>query len=186
MKPPTEGADAAIDDATALGPQRGGSADLEFAVQQLVEVAVRALSPGINDPYTAMSVLNRLGTALCDLVPLHLATGVSMRDGRVVLVVPRISYDGLVDSMFHMIRQNAANQIAVLIRLLEVLTAVASCERDQKRMKALHRHADLVLGDAERGVATPSDLADIRKRHAGFVAVMTKGTTEYIAPGNES
>ena len=184
MKPPTEGADAAIDDATALGPQRGGSADLEFAVQQLVEVAVRALSPGINDPYTAMSVLNRLGTALCDLVSLHLATGVSMRDGRVVLVVPRLSYDGLVDGMFHMIRQNAANHVAVLIRLLEVLTAVASCEQDQERVRALRRHADLVLGDAERDVATPEDLADLRKRHVRFVTMTTQGPRKHIAPEN--
>ena len=57
------------------------SADLEFAVRQLVEVAVRALSPGINDPHTAISVLDRLGAALCDIVPLYLPTGVWLRDG---------------------------------------------------------------------------------------------------------
>ena len=174
MKPMAEGVDAAINDATALGSQRGGSADLEFAVRQLVEVAVRALSPGINDPFTAMSVLDRLGTALCDLVPLHVTTGVSMRDGRVVLVVPIITYDGLVDSMFHMIRQNAAKHVAVLMRLLEVLTAVASCERDPDRIRALSRHADLVLGDAERDVATPADLAEIRTRYAKFVATTSR------------
>ena len=106
--PPAEGADNAIRNATALGPQRVGSADLEFAVRQLVEVAVRALSPGINDPHTAMSVLDRLGAALCDVVPLHLPTGVFLRDGWPALVVPSIDYDGLVDAMFHMIRQNAA------------------------------------------------------------------------------
>ena len=174
MKPPAEGAGAAINEATALGSQRGGAADLEFAVRQLVEVAVRALSPGINDPFTAMSVLDRLGTALCDLVPLHLTTGVSMRHERVVLVVPTISYDGLVDGMFHMIRQNAANHVAVLMRLLEVLTAVASCERDPERVKALRRHVDLVLGDAERDVATPADLDEIRTRHAKFVTMMSR------------
>jgi uncharacterized membrane protein len=174
MKPPAEGARAAIVDATALGSQRGGSADLEFAVRQLVEVAVRALSPGINDPFTAMSVLDRLGTALCDLAPLHLKTGVSLRDGRVVLVVPNISYDGLVDGMFHMIRQNAANQAAVLMRLLEVLTAVASCVRDPERVKALGRHVDLVLGDAEREIASPADLDEIRTRHARFMTMKSR------------
>ena len=70
--PSAQGADAAIRNATALGPQRVGSADLEFAVRQLVEVAVRALSPGINDPHTAMSAADRLGAALCDIAPLHL------------------------------------------------------------------------------------------------------------------
>ncbi|MGC1558027.1 MAG: DUF2254 family protein [Methylovirgula sp.] len=67
MTPPVEGVDAAIRNPTALGPERATSADLEFAVRQLLEVAVRALSPGINDPHTAISVLDRLGSALCDL-----------------------------------------------------------------------------------------------------------------------
>jgi uncharacterized membrane protein len=91
--------------ATALGPQGVGSADLEFAVRQLVEVAVRALSPGVNDPHTAMSVLDRLGAGLCDIVPLHLPNGVHLRDDRVALMVPAIQYDGLLDAMFHMIRR---------------------------------------------------------------------------------
>jgi uncharacterized membrane protein len=184
IKQPAEGTDKAINNATALGTQRGGSADLEFAVRQLVEVAVRALSPGINDPYTAMSVLDRLGTGLCDLVPLHLTSGVSMREGRVALVVPNIDYTGLVDAMFHMIRQNAADHVAVLIRLLEVLTAVVSCERDPHRMKTLERHADLVLGDAERDVTTPEDLEDIRKRHAGFVTMMREGPGDCVKMEN--
>jgi uncharacterized membrane protein len=62
--PSAADAGLAIRDATALGPQRVSAADLEFAVRQLVEVAVRALSPGINDPHTAISVLDRLGSAL--------------------------------------------------------------------------------------------------------------------------
>ena len=86
-----EAADAAIRNATALGPQRASSADIEFAVRQLVEVAVRALSPGINDPHTAISVLDRLGAALCDVAPLHLPSGVSLREGRLALVVPPAS-----------------------------------------------------------------------------------------------
>ena len=172
---PVEGAEDAIRDATALGPQRISSADLEFAVRQLVEVAVRALSPGINDPHTAMSVLDRLGAALCDMVTVYLPTGVHLRDGRPTLAVPAVDYDGLVDAMFHMIRQNAAGSAAVLIRLLEVLTAVASCELDAKRVATLERHADLVLDDARRDVSNPADLADVRGRRMAFTTVKDQG-----------
>ena len=178
---PVEGADAAIRHATALGGQRVSSSDLEFAVRQLVEVAVRALSPGINDPHTAMSVLDRLGAALCDAVPLHLTTGVVLRDGQPALVRPSVDYDGLTDSMFHMIRQNAAGSSAVLMRMLEVLAAVAGCERDPARLAALQRHADLVLGDGERDVSTPADLADLRRRHSRFGAVREHGPTGQLA-----
>lgn len=170
-KPMVNGVDAAITSATALSAQRVSDDDLEYGVRQLVEVAVRALSPGINDPHTAISVLDRLGASLCDLAPRHLATGVLYRRDRVVLVVPRIEYGGLVDAMFHMIRQNAARSPAVLMRLLEVLTAVADCETDGSRLGALQRHADLVMRDAEHHITSQSDLADIRHRHELFLAV---------------
>jgi len=171
-----EGVEGAIRSATAVGGQRVSSGDLEFAIRQLVEVGVRALSPGINDPHTAISVLDRLGAALCDAAPLHLSKGVTLRDGRAVLVVPAIDYGGLVDAMFHMLRQNAAGSTAVLAHQIDVLTAVAGCERDPERLAELGRHADLVLGDAERDVSTPADLDDVRIRHRRFVAVRRHGS----------
>ena len=178
---PVDGADDAIRANTALGGQRASASDLEFAIRQLVEVAIRALSPGINDPHTAMCVLDRLGASLCDAVPLHLASGVTMRNGRPALVRPGIDYDGLVDSMFHMIRQNAAGSAAVLIRMLEVLASVAGCERDPARLGVLQRHADLILDDAERGVSNPSDLNDVRQRHNRFGAVRQHGALAGLA-----
>ncbi len=171
MKPSVEGADTAIRSATALGGSRGSSADIEFAVRQLVEVAVRALSPGINDPHTAISVLDRLGATLCDIASTRLPTGVWGTENNPSLVVPSTTYDGLTDTMFHMIRQNAAQNTAVLIRLIEVLLAVLSCERESTRIETLQRHADLVLGDARRNVTTPADLADVVRRHEAFMAV---------------
>ena len=167
---PAEGAEAAIRRATALGPQRSSADDLEFAVRQLVEVAVRAMSPGINDPHTAMSVLDRLGSALCELAPLHLPGGVLLRDGQPVLVVTPFDYDGLADAMFHLIRQSAAGTAAVLIRLLEVLAAVLGVEADPARQATLRRHARLVIEDARREIANPSDLADVERRFAAIEA----------------
>ena len=175
VSPDVEGADAAIRNATALGPSRVSSQDLEFAVRQLVEVAVRALSPGINDPNTAISVLDSLGAALCDLVPRHLPTGVTQRQGCTVLLVSTVDYDGLVDAMFHMIRQNASSSAAVLIRLTDVLTAVASTERQPARLQALQRHADLVRTEAEQGLSSASDVAELRRRYAAFAGMRESG-----------
>lgn len=175
MLPPVEGADHAVRDATALGPQRAGSSDLRFAVRQLVEVAVRALSPGINDPHTAVSVLDRLGAVLCEMKLLYLPTGARFAQERPVLVVPHIQYDQLLNTMFHMIRQNATGNVTVLMKQLEVLMQVVSCERDRERMVSLKRHADLVLGDAERDVSNPADLDDLRRRHRAFMTMMRDG-----------
>jgi uncharacterized membrane protein len=175
MVPEAPGAAAAIRGATALGTQRAGFADLEFAVSHLVEVAVRALSPGINDPHTAMGVLDRLGSSLCDIVHVHLHGGVTEREGETRLVVPATDYDGLTDRMFHLIRQNAAGSAAVLIRMLEVLTAVVSCESDAQRVASLRRHADLVLGDGERDIPTAADRNDLREFHVRFTTMALGG-----------
>ena len=119
-------------------------------------------------------VLDRLGAALCDLVPLRLPTGFSC--ARIASSrCAAIDYDGLTDAMFHMIRRNAAGSVAVPLRLLEVLTAVARVERDPQRLDTLHRHADLVAADAELKVTNIGDLAEVRRRVAAFVATRQNG-----------
>ncbi|MEO7400389.1 MAG: DUF2254 domain-containing protein [Polaromonas sp.] len=172
MSVAVEGADAAIRNATALNATRGSAGDAEHAVRQLVEVAVRALSPGTNDPNTAISVLDRLGAMLCGLAGLHLPGGVLLRNERPALLIPSTSYRIYINLMFNMIRQYGASSPAVLIRLLQVLTAVASCEPDADRRRELRRHAELVWSDAQREVANPADLADIGKRRASFLRMI--------------
>lgn len=175
VSPQAEGSAKAILDATALSALRNSPADLEYPIRQLVEVAVRALSPGINDPHTAMTIIDRLGATLCELVPRHLATGVTLREGRPVLVTPCVDYDGLVDVMFHMIRQNGGRSTAVLIRMLEVLSTVASCEYDIARLRTLTRHADLILSDARRQIEASGDLAEVQQRHDEFLVMRDRG-----------
>ena len=175
ISPAVQHADKAIIKAIAVGGQRVSSDDVEFAIRQLVEVAVRALSPGINDPHTAISILDRLGAALCDAVPLYFQSGRYVRDGKTVLMAPAFDYAGLTDAMFHMIRQNASTSVAVLVHQIEVLTAVAGVERNADRQLHLQRHAILALEDAERTIKTPADLADIQGRYNRFLKVKAEG-----------
>ena len=170
-----EGADQAIARAVTLGRRPTSLQDLEYSIRQLVEIAVRALSPGINDPFTAGSVVDHLGDALCRIAQRHLPTGAVVREGHVVLVHPVTNYDGLCDAMFHMIRQNSAGSVLVLGRMLDVLARVAEVERLRTRLRELRRHADLVQAAAERDVADPHDLDDLRQRHAKFVAMHEEG-----------
>jgi uncharacterized membrane protein len=163
-------AEAAVAGALSLGPRQAATQDLEFAVRQLVEVAVRALSPGVNDPFTAMAVLDRLGAALCEVAPRHLPGAAVLRGGRAVLRRRRFTdYDGLCDAMFHMIRQNAAaGSPAVLIRLLETLARAATVETRPEWRAALRRHADLALAAGRAGTNEAATIADLEARRAAF------------------
>jgi uncharacterized membrane protein len=169
----------AVDDARevicsslALGAYPTASMDLEFSVTQLVDVAVRALSTGINDPNTAIRVLDYLGAALCTIARRHLLSGVTLRAGRVVLQRDTTDYDGLVDSMLFTIRQNAAGAPAVLIRMLEVLTKVAECEESAERRHTIARHAKLILSDGSATIPNEADLSTFRGRAQQLFALI--------------
>lgn len=165
------GAEAAIRRNTALGTSRGSNGDTEQTVRQLVEVAVRALSPGINDPHSAMSVLDRLGDALCDLAGKVIPNGVHEVNGKIALVVPNVSYRSLCDVMFHLIRQNSEGSTALLMKMVEVLAVAAACEPDTKRLDVLAAHVARIGEDAQRTVGNALDLADIQSRLAHFARI---------------
>ncbi len=164
--PDTETAAQRVRDALSTGSRQAAVQDLEFAVRQLIEVAVRALSPGINDPLTAIAVLNRLGATLCRIAPRHFRSGPILRDGRVVVHRQVTDYGGFCDMMFHLIRQNASGSPAVLISMLETLLRVMQVEKRGDRRAELRRHADLVLAVGLASNQDPAGVADLKERYA--------------------
>lgn len=170
--------------ALTLGRQRVAGQDVEFTVNQMAEMGVRALSPGVNDPFTAIEVLDRFADVLCGLVGRTWQTGVVYDGTRLRLVHRTTTFDGLLDAMFVVLRQHAVGSLAVLIRMLEVLTAVAAAadladgvdgaDGAGERVRSLARHAELVF---EAGLATSTtdeDTAALRERLADFRAAAGK------------
>lgn len=153
-----------INASLVLGPFPTPSGDLEYAVDQLVDIAVRALSSGINDPRTANRVLDRLGSALCVLASKQLPSGVIGAGDRVFFQRDITSYDGLMDAMFHTIRQNAKGSPSVLIRMLDIFTRVAQCEEDPARLGAVRRHGEMVLREGRREIVSPDDKDGLEHR----------------------
>lgn len=165
-------AEGALRGAMVLGDERSVEQDLEYAVRQLVEIALRALSPSLNDPFTAIAVLDRLGAALCSLAGRELADGRVWRAGRVRVARPSTDYAGLLDAMFHMLRESGAGQPAAMIRLLDVLAGVASVERDPARRREIRRHVELAAGAALRGTPDDAAKADTARRRDRALAAL--------------
>jgi uncharacterized membrane protein len=120
-------------------------------------------------------VVDRLGEGLCEIAPRHLPSGVTERGGRAVLFVPPVDYEGLLETMFDMIRQHASAEAAVIVRLFDVLTTVLCCERDPARIAALDRLAKTVLGDALRDIPAERDRNDVQARYVRLLAVRRLG-----------
>jgi uncharacterized membrane protein len=168
-----EAAEAELAGALSLGDTRNVEQDLEYAVRQLVEVGMRALSAGTRDPFTAVAVLDQLGAALCETAGRDLPDGQWRRDGALRLERPATHYRGLVDAMFHMLRQAGVSEPAVSIRLIEVLAAVGAVERDPARRAVLRRHLGLAA-EAARGSDDQTVRAAVAQRYEAGLAALSE------------
>lgn len=148
-----------------VGNMRTPQQDVECAVNDLVEVAVRALSPGINDPFTAIACIDRLSSVLRRLAERKMPSGVRCDDnGKPRVVAKPRTFDSIVDAAFDQIRQNGAGCVAVTIRLLEAIEAIGGNLRRESDKKSLLRQVEMIMESASKQSITESDLGDLEER----------------------
>jgi uncharacterized membrane protein len=159
-----EGARTEIGRFIVSGDDRTPTQDLEFAVRHLVEVAVRALSPGINDPFSAVAVIDRLRGGLSRLCAKQLPPPALLDStGKVRLTRRVTTYAGALDVAFNQIRQAGSAKPAILIHMLDAIGAIAEHTRTDEQRSALARHASLVRAAGLRDVAEPEDREDVER-----------------------
>lgn len=134
-----------VNAAFALGKQRTPGQDIEFSIYQLVEIAVRALSPGINDPFTAIACVDRLGSALCRLATREMPSSCRHdSEGQLRVIAPSPSFPAMLDAGFDQIRQHGRSSVAVTIRLMETLAVIATFAHRPDDRDALLRQAQMI------------------------------------------
>ena len=159
--------------AFVLGAHPSWSQDLEYAVNQLVAVAVRALSPGINDPFLAMSCIDRLGAALIHIAQKSIPSSYRYdAEGSLRLVIRSFTFEGILDAAFNQIRQSAAGNVAVSIRLLETASAVADFAETPTGREAIRRQADMIRSAGDRLVKEEHDREVLRERYEHVVRIL--------------
>lgn len=162
-----------IRESFALGTLRTSAQDIEFLIEQLVEIAVRALSPGINDPFTAVTAIDRLGSALARLAQRKMPSTHRYDDQqRLRVVSPATTFPGLLAATFNQIRQHATGSAAVTIRLLETLTVVASFASRRSAFLALAEQAEMIISAARQASHAEGDRRDIEGRFTHLRSVM--------------
>jgi len=126
--PATRGAELApvIRRAVRLGTHRTLTQDLEFGIAQLVEIALRALSPAINDTFTGLTCVDWLGDELRAFALRGEGAGVWLdRTGQIRLVGEPLRFARLTRAAFNQIRQAGVGNPAISIRLLYTFTRLA-------------------------------------------------------------
>jgi uncharacterized membrane protein len=147
------------------GKQRTIQQDIEYAVDQLVEVALRALSPGVNDVFTALGCIDRLSGALARMTRLGMPEHCRYdEEGELRLVLEATTYAGVMDAAFNQIRQAGAQLPAVYIRILERLTTIASMAETPTQIDVIRHHGELLRSAAAGQGWDESDMADLEER----------------------
>ncbi len=162
-------------DAFSLGKQRTPTQDIEFALLELVEVAVRALSPSTNDPYTAVNSLDQLSVALCTLAEREFP-GRYRYDAqhRLRVIATPVTFAHLLDIAFDQIRMNGNEFVLVLNTLLHVIAVVAERVRDGTTLDALRTHAQLVEHSSHAKIQEEHDRHKVAQQYARTMHVLAR------------
>ncbi|QGF24936.1 DUF2254 domain-containing protein [Raineyella fluvialis] len=152
----------AIHRAVGIGFERTRQQDAAMGIRQLVDAACKALSPAVNDPYTAVQAVDHMSVIFTELARLPLGPLVVRRDPAVV-VVPSRRFEEYLATMCGLVRRYGAGEPTVDLALLRLLENCAFVTRhDAHRLGHLAEQARLIGADAEREVRQPADLRMVR------------------------
>jgi uncharacterized membrane protein len=158
----------AFDADVGIGFERTRQQDSAYGIRQLVDVAVKALSPAVNDPYTAVQAIHHMTVIFGEMASRPLGPRVA-RDpvGPAVVVVPSRVFGQYLAKMCGLVRRYGSsepNVMTALLRLMDHCARIARTDRD--RLDAISEQARLVLEDGLRDIAQRADAAQVTDEEA--------------------
>jgi uncharacterized membrane protein len=142
-------------------------------LRQIVDIALKALSPAINDTTTALSCIDYLTAILISLARRPSRPPLYFHENELRLVISQQRFEDYFDLAFNQIRQNASANVAVILRLLNAMEVLGKANQSfdiqderNERHDLLETQARLLFGLAERTVGADADLQTIARYHA--------------------
>jgi uncharacterized membrane protein len=152
----------AVEGAFTLDRSRSIEQDPLFGVQQIADIGVKALSPAVNDPTTAIESLDHLHSVLVRVLDRGLPGAVRRVRGTLYrLVVP--TFEDYVSECLGRTARAAKDQPRVLGHVLEVIGDVAFRSLDERQKRALRAQLGQILDDLDRADASEADLSRLRE-----------------------
>jgi uncharacterized membrane protein len=159
--------------AVSIGSQRTTPQDLEYAIRQLVEVAMRGMY--VWDLYTCTAVLDRLALSLTAIMK----RGAQQRvwrdeDGTVRLLAESVSFQSVSDEAFNQIRQGGEKFPAVLIHLAWILEQLFHQARTATQRRILAKHSRMIVEAGRRTILQPADLEALERQAPNALAFLAE------------
>ena len=171
--PPPALLGAAAAHAVHIGFERTMVQDVLFGLRRLVDIANRALSPAINDPYTAIQAVHHLSVLLCALAGRRLGDWLCHdRQGTLRVAIPLPDFAEYLVRSTAQIRRFGAAEPALTRSLIQLLRDVGTSTASDERRAACAHHLWLVLEDAKRETAQPADLQAVVEDGAAALSAL--------------
>ena len=177
--PLTPALEARLRSTLIVGDVRTAEDDLEFSVRQLVEIALRALSPAINDPFTAMAAIDWLGAALARLAAGEWPSRFRYDEaGRLRVVADVSTFGGVTHTIFSRIRHYGGASPVVLNRMLEAVAAFGPHIRVASDRDLVRDETEAVMTMGRSLITSQADLAELDRRYRRAVAALGGAAAE--------
>lgn len=169
-----------LTDTFVLGTRRTDSQDVIFLVQQLVEVAARAISPSVNDPFTAINCIDWLTAALVRVATQDIPSAYRYDDaGSLRLVFEPASFKELADAAYDPLREYGRGMVEVTMRLLQSIEAIGRHVLLPAHRDILLQHAHRIYDDALHHLDYESDRKRVEKQNRiTMVTLVRNGETD--------
>ena len=162
--PPDQETIAALLSTFSISRHRTVEQDAAFGIRQIVDVALKALSPGINDVTTAVTCVDYLTAILARLAPRQIPSSCRYEEGELRVIAKGPGFESLLAESFDQIRGSANGNVAIMLRMLDALQAIASLTASPSRREALHEQAQWIAELAERTIESPHDRKRLESR----------------------
>ncbi|WLD94161.1 DUF2254 domain-containing protein [Alkalihalobacillus sp. AL-G] len=134
----TEDEQKRYEECFSIGTERTTVQDIEFGLQKLVEISLRAISPAINDPHTAINCINRIGTLLAELGTVSFPKSHQFDKNQQLRIIMDIqSYQELLYKSFYQIRHYGRQDVSVCASTLAVLHGIVEKNKDPSIQKTI-------------------------------------------------
>jgi uncharacterized membrane protein len=131
-----------------IGPTRTLEQDIEFGILQIVDIALKALSPAVNDPSTAITCIDQLSSILINYSAREIPkTMFYQGSDKLRVTIPWLGFERLLDSAFEQIRIYARNDMAASLRLLRAFSDIAVTVQDMDSRRLLLQHAQRLIDE---------------------------------------
>jgi uncharacterized membrane protein len=165
-EPPDQETIAALQAAFSINRYRTVEQDAAFGIRQIVDVALRALSPSINDTTTAATCVDYLTAIMARLALRQIPSSHRYEEGELRVIAKGPSFESLLAESFDEIRSSAKGNVAIMWRMLDAFQTLGSLTDSPHRRRALREQVQWIAELAERTVDSAHDRAGIDTRLA--------------------